>query len=82
MFQTCEFANNICSRGIKQGETNCFPVVELSYHPEQNLVEFLFAPATINKETEQKAYDLAVDVIEKLDMVGLLAVEMFLTKDF
>lgn len=65
----------------EQGETNCFPVVELSYHPEQNLVEFLFAPAAISKETEQKAYDLAVDVIEKLDMVGLLAVEMFLTKD-
>ncbi len=63
------------------GEMDCFPVVELSYHPEQNLVEFLFAPAQISKEAEDKAYALAKDVIEKLDMVGLLAVEMFLTKD-
>ena len=63
------------------GEMDCFPVVELSYHPEQNLVEFLFAPAQISKEAEDKAYALAKDVIEKLGMVGLLAVEMFLTKD-
>ncbi len=65
----------------EKGEMACFPVVELSYHPEQNLVEFLFAPAQINRDAEEKAYNLAKDVIEKLDMVGLLAVEMFLTKE-
>ncbi|WP_370090341.1 5-(carboxyamino)imidazole ribonucleotide synthase [Ekhidna sp.] len=65
----------------ENGEMASFPVVELSYHPEQNLVEFLFAPAQISNEVEKKAYKLAEDVIEKLDMVGLLAVEMFLTKD-
>lgn len=65
----------------EKGEMDCFPVVELSYHPEQNLVEFLFAPAQITEESEKKAYDLAKSVIEKLDMVGLLAVEMFLTKE-
>lgn len=65
----------------EKGEMKCFPVVELSYHPEHNLVEFLFAPAQISKEEEEKAYDLAKNVIEKLDMVGLLAVEMFLTKE-
>lgn len=65
----------------EKGETECFPVVELAYHPEHNLVEFLFAPAQISKEVEEKAYSVAKDVIEKLGMVGLLAVEMFLTKD-
>ncbi|MEM7297174.1 MAG: 5-(carboxyamino)imidazole ribonucleotide synthase [Bacteroidota bacterium] len=65
----------------KRGEMDCFPVVELSYHPEHNLVEFLFAPAQISEQIEQDAYQLAKDVIEKLDMIGLLAVEMFLTKD-
>lgn len=64
----------------EKGEMECFPVVELSYHPEHNLVEFLFAPAQINKDIEKAAYKLAEDVIEKLDMVGLLAVEMFLDK--
>lgn len=65
----------------ERGQITCFPVVELSYHPEKNLVEFLFAPAQISPEAEQKAYDLAEEVIEKLGMVGLLAVEMFLTKE-
>ncbi len=70
----------VVARNMK-GEMECFPVVELSYHPEQNLVEFLFAPAQISEEAENKAYDLAKNVIQKLDMVGLLAVEMFLTND-
>lgn len=64
----------------ESGEITCFPVVQLEYHPEANLVEFLFAPAEISEEAENKAYALAEDVIKKLDMVGLLAVEMFLTK--
>ncbi|MFT6865503.1 MAG: 5-(carboxyamino)imidazole ribonucleotide synthase [Cyclobacteriaceae bacterium] len=63
------------------GEVKCFPVVELAFHPEANLVEFLFAPAEINKLTEEKAYSVAIDVVEKLNMVGLLAVELFLTHD-
>lgn len=63
------------------GETKTFPVVELVFHPEANLVEYLFAPAQINKEVEQKARNLAIEVMEKLELVGLLAVEMFLTKE-
>jgi len=56
-------------------------VVELSFHPEANLVEFLFAPADVSAELMEKAEHLAVDVINKVEMVGILAVEMFLTKD-
>ncbi|WP_258102851.1 5-(carboxyamino)imidazole ribonucleotide synthase [Marinoscillum sp. MHG1-6] len=65
----------------ESGEVKCFPVVELAFHPEANLVEFLFAPAEISAEIADKAYQVAVDVVEKLNMVGLLAVEMFLTQD-
>ena len=65
----------------ESGEVTTFPVVELSYHPTKNLVEFLFSPADISTETEEKARKLAESVINKLGMVGLLAVEMFLTKD-
>ena len=62
------------------GETKTFPVVELEFHPEANLVEFLFSPAAIENAVEDKAKKIAIDVIEKLNMVGLLAVEMFVTK--
>ena len=56
-------------------------MVELVFHPEANLVEYLFAPATVPKKIEEDAFKLATDVINKLEMVGILAVEMFLTKD-
>ncbi len=65
----------------EQGEIRTFPVVECSYHPTKNLVEFLFSPAEIKPEIEEKARKLAEAVIEKLGMIGLLAVEMFLTKE-
>ena len=65
----------------ESGEIKTFPAVELSYHPEHNLVEFLFAPAKLSEESEHRAQQIAKEVVEKLDMVGLLAVEMFVEKD-
>ena len=65
----------------KNGEVKCFPVVECEFNPQVNLVEFLFSPANIKKNIEKDAIALATQIIEKLDMVGILAVELFLTKD-
>ncbi len=63
------------------GEMKTFPVVEMVFHPEANLVEYLFAPAQISKEIAQKAEKIAKDTAMAFGIVGLLAVEMFLTKD-
>ena len=63
------------------GQTKCFPLVECEFNPEANLVEFLFSPAAVSAEIETQAQAIAIDIIEKLDMVGLLAVELFLTAD-
>jgi 5-(carboxyamino)imidazole ribonucleotide synthase len=65
----------------ESGEIKTFPAVELVFHPEANLVEYLLSPAQINKEIEEKAATVAKKVITSLNMVGLLAVEMFLTKE-
>ncbi len=70
----------IVARNVK-GAVTAFPVVELVFHPEANLVEYLFSPADISEEEEQKAQKIAGEVISKLNMTGLLAVEMFLTED-
>jgi len=51
------------------------------FHPVHNLVEFLVSPADISKEIETKASKIAIDLIAKLGMVGVLAVEMFLTPE-
>jgi 5-(carboxyamino)imidazole ribonucleotide synthase len=63
------------------GETAVYPVVELAFHPEKNLLNYLAAPAAISDAVDEKARAIAVDIIEKLGMVGLLAVEMFVTHD-
>lgn len=63
------------------GEINTFPAVEMVFHPVQNLVEYLFAPAEISKEVAASADRIARQIVQELNMVGLLAVEMFVTKD-
>lgn len=64
----------------EKGDLIAYPAVECAFHPTANLVEFLFAPAEITPEVEAKAQQIAKEVILKLDMVGILAVELFVTK--
>jgi 5-(carboxyamino)imidazole ribonucleotide synthase len=59
------------------GEIATFDPVEMSFHPEANLVEFLAAPARISPELATQARELAARTIEAFDLCGLLAVEMF-----
>ena len=63
------------------GDVRTFPAVEMAFHPEHNLVEYLFAPAALSNEILNEAEHVARKVIHELDMVGLLAVEMFVTKE-
>ncbi len=69
----------IVSRNAK-GEIATFPTVELEFNPVANLVEFLFSPASVSQDVERTAQELAKKVAEKLEIVGLLAVELFLDK--
>lgn len=64
-----------------KGEIKTFPVVEMVFHPTANLVEYLFSPAQIDAKAELKADEIARKVADKINLVGILAVEMFLTKD-
>ena len=65
----------------ENGDVQCFPPVECEFNSEANLVEYLFSPANISKEITQKENSIAMDLIQKLDMIGLLAVEFFLGKN-
>ena len=65
----------------ENGETKVYPTVECEFSPEANLVEFLFSPADVTTAIEKEAEELAISIIDKLGMVGILAVELFLTKD-
>lgn len=70
----------IVARG-SDGHTKAFPAVEMEFHPTANLVEFLLSPAHIEPAEEEKARNLAIRIIEAMDLTGILAVEMFLTEE-
>lgn len=64
----------------EKGEIATFPLVEMEFSEEANLVEFLLCPARVTDAIVQEADQLARKVIEAFDICGLLAVELFLTK--
>jgi 5-(carboxyamino)imidazole ribonucleotide synthase len=64
-----------------QGQIEAFPPVEMVFNPVANLVEFLFSPANISEEVAERARQIALKTAEALDIVGLLAIEMFLLAD-
>ncbi len=63
------------------GQLETFPTVEMVFHPEHNLVEYLFAPAEISEQIDLKAQHIARKTAEAFGIVGLLAVELFLTPE-
>lgn len=63
------------------GQIVTYTAVEMVFHPEANLVEYLFAPAQLKRSVAEEADAIARKVITELRMVGLLAVEMFVTKE-
>lgn len=63
------------------GKVKVYPVVEMEFHPEANQVEYVICPARISKEVALKAELVALRTSQAFEHVGLLAVEMFQTKD-
>ena len=63
------------------GDIKTYPVVEMEFHPEANQVEYVICPARIDDAVAEKARAIALNVSEKFNHVGLLAVEMFQTED-
>lgn len=70
----------IVSRNPK-GDMATFPCVEMEFNPEANLVEFLISPSTLPFDIQNRAEELAKKIAEDLQIVGVLAVELFLTKE-
>jgi 5-(carboxyamino)imidazole ribonucleotide synthase len=68
----------IVTRSV-QGEIKTFPVGE-NIHVE-NILHQTIVPARIEPNIAQKANDIAINLARSLQMVGTLAVEMFLTKE-
>ncbi|HWB50062.1 MAG TPA: 5-(carboxyamino)imidazole ribonucleotide synthase [Stellaceae bacterium] len=61
------------------GTLATYPVVENRH--VNHILDTTIAPATVSPETAQAADAIARDIAAKLALVGVLAVEMFVTKD-
>ncbi|MDH7444822.1 5-(carboxyamino)imidazole ribonucleotide synthase [Aquimarina sp. 2201CG14-23] len=64
-----------------KNEVKTYPVVEMEFHPEANQVEYVICPARIDEGIAKKARNIAEKVSKAFEHVGILAVEMFQTKD-
>lgn len=65
----------------EKGDLKTYPVVEMEFHPEANQVEYVICPARIPDAIAKKAEEVALKTADAFKHVGLLAVEMFQTKD-
>jgi len=68
----------IVCRGLL-GSTVTFPVVE--NHHENHVLKETFVPAEIEDSICSVAQQAAVAIAEKIDLVGIMAVELFITKN-
>ena len=63
------------------GDVKTFPMVEMEFNPEANLVEFLISPSTYPDPIQERAETIAKNIASCLNITGLLAVEMFVTRN-
>jgi 5-(carboxyamino)imidazole ribonucleotide synthase len=69
----------IIARNTKN-EIKSFPLVEMEFNHEANLVDRLICPSNETELIQKEAADLACKIITKLGMTGILAVEFFIDK--
>jgi len=63
------------------GQTMVYPVCEMGFSGEANIMEMLLVPASIPDDVTSRAQQLAVSVMECFQGVGIFGVELFLAKD-
>jgi 5-(carboxyamino)imidazole ribonucleotide synthase len=68
----------IVARG-PDGAISTFPLCENLHR--NHILDLTVVPARVNDSTKQTAAELATAIAEKMELVGLLAVEMFLKRD-
>ena len=71
-------ASVLVARGL-DGKAACYDVVENRH--KNHILDVTIAPAPLSAEMTAKAQDIALRAAEALDLVGLLAVELFVTGD-
>jgi 5-(carboxyamino)imidazole ribonucleotide synthase len=65
----------------KDADVSTFPPVEMVFHPEHNLVDYLLSPARVSEEQLKALNTIAIKLAEAFELIGILAVEFFIDKN-
>jgi 5-(carboxyamino)imidazole ribonucleotide synthase len=65
----------------EHGEVAVYPIVECVFNPQYHLVDYLIAPSTLPNDLQNRAVEIASTLVKKLEIIGILAVEMFVSRD-
>ncbi len=71
-------ASVIVARGL-EGEVRCYPLVE--NHHKHHILHRTIAPAEASDAMRVEAEKIATTLAEKMDLIGIMAVELFIAKD-
>lgn len=63
-----------------RGEFRVYDPVEMVFHPEGNLLDYLFCPADLSDKLLKAVKELAIEAVKAIDGVGLFGVELFLDR--
>lgn len=80
-FIPCEKELAVIVAKDRDGNLLSFPSIEMEFDPEANLVTLLLSPARVGSIVEEKAEEIARNLVRSLSGCGLFAVEMFLDKE-
>jgi 5-(carboxyamino)imidazole ribonucleotide synthase len=63
------------------GDMKTYPLSEMVFDPELNLVDYLFAPGTVRASFAKQIEQVAIQTIESMKGVGIFAVEFFVSEE-
>lgn len=64
-----------------QHEIAIYPPVEMVFDKKLHLVDYLLSPYLLSQDAQANIEAIARQIVEKLDFVGILAIEFFVTKE-
>ncbi len=80
-YVTAEKELSVLVARSRDGSSRCYPVVEMTVHSEQNVLDTLISPARVSDQSALTAEIIAKRAINEMDGVGVFGVEMFLTEN-
>lgn len=76
-----DFAKEVSVVAARDLEGNFAHYGVIENRHENSILDVSFAPAFISNETQKEAIEITRSLLEKLDVVGVLCVEFFVTED-